>query len=92
MGFKQGNIKNIGATTGPTPEFYGMPFNLDRADPNISGMAMKTSREEKQPIVFAFGLSRWLDNPLMKGQTVTHPAIGTDHTNNVRWRDEFYVQ
>ena len=50
---------------------------------------MKTALKKEQLIVPAFGLFRWLRGHLMKGQTVTHPAIRTNHSDNFRWGDEF---
>jgi hypothetical protein len=89
IGLKQGNIHQVSATAGPAPECYGLTFNMNRADPNIFRMPMKTALKKEQLIVPAFGLFRWLRGHLMKGQTVTHPAIRTDHPNNFRWGDEF---
>jgi hypothetical protein len=56
MGFKQGNIHRIGATAGPTPEFYGIPLNLNQTDPDIFGMATKTSLKKMYLILLFFGL------------------------------------
>jgi hypothetical protein len=89
IGLKQGNIHQISATAGPASEFYGMTFNMNRADPNIFRVPTKTSLEKAHFIVPAFGLFPWLGSHWMKGHTVTHPAIRTDHTNNFRWGDQF---
>jgi hypothetical protein len=56
MGLKQDNIHDIGATAGPTPEFYRMTFNVNRADSDIFGMAMKTFLKRKQISIAFFRL------------------------------------
>jgi hypothetical protein len=92
IGLKQGNIHQVRAAARPALEFYGMTLNMNRTNPNIFRMPMKTSLKTEQIIVHAFGLFRWLRGELMKGHTVTHPAIRTDHPNNFRWGDEFHVE
>jgi hypothetical protein len=89
IGLKQGNIHPVSAPAGPALEFYGMTFNMNRTDPNIFRMPMKTSLKKEQIIVPAFGIFRWLRGHVMKGQTVTHPAIRTNYSDNFRWGDKF---
>jgi hypothetical protein len=92
MGLKQGNIHPVSAPAEPALEFYGMTFNMNRTDPNIFSMPMKTSLKKEQIIIPAFRLFRWVPRHVMKGQTVTHPAIRTNHSDNFRWGDKFYVE
>jgi len=57
-GLKKGNIQHRGTTAGPASEFYGMPVNMDRTEPDILWMAVETLLKEDQIIAPAFRLVR----------------------------------